>query len=96
MSETPTPTHFRPGHGARHLKPANASWLPTPVTGSDAVHAILGEMEPMGRTFDYLAMKRAHLRRTPEIEFMMALAIVMVLAGLIYYGRLVWLLFSPD
>jgi hypothetical protein len=29
-------------------------------------------------------------------EFMMALAIVTVLAALIYYGRLVWLLFSPD
>jgi hypothetical protein len=53
-------------------------------------------MEPRGRTFDYLAMKRVHLKRTPQIEFMMALAIVMVLAALIYYGRLVWLLFSPD
>jgi hypothetical protein len=70
--------------------------LSPPVIGLDAVHAVLGEMEPRGRTFDYLAMKRLHLKRTPQIEFMMALAIVMGLAALIYYGRLVWLLFSPD
>jgi hypothetical protein len=42
------------------------------------------------------AMKRLHLKGTPQIEFMMALTIVVALAGLIYYGRLVWLLFSPD
>jgi hypothetical protein len=53
-------------------------------------------MEPMGRADDYLTMKRLHLKRTPQIEFMMALAVMVGLAALIYYGRLVWLLFSPD
>jgi hypothetical protein len=60
------------------------------------VHAVPDEVELMGRAVDYLAMKRLHLKRTLQIEFMMALAIITVLAGLIYYGRLVWLLFSPD
>ena len=41
-------------------------------------------------------MKRLRLKPTPQIVFTMALAIIMVLAALIYYGRLVWLLFSPD
>ena len=45
---------------------------------------------------DYLAMKRLRLNPTRQIEPMMALAIIMVLAALIYYGRLVWLLFSLD
>ena len=45
---------------------------------------------------DYLAMKGLRLKPTLQIELTMGLAIVMVLAALIYYGRLVWLLFSPD
>ena len=54
-------------------------------------------MELIGGIVDYLAMKRLRLKPTLQIEPMMALAIIMVLAGtLIYYGRLVWLLFSPD
>jgi hypothetical protein len=53
-------------------------------------------MEPIGWIVDYLAMKRLRLKPTLQIELMMALAIIMVLAALIYYGRLVWLLFSPD
>jgi hypothetical protein len=57
---------------------------------------IFGEMEPMSRADDYPTMKRLHLKRMQQLEFMMALAIVTVLAGLMYYGRLVWLLFSPD
>jgi hypothetical protein len=53
-------------------------------------------MELIGWIVDYLAMKRLRLKPTLQIEPMMALAIIMVLAALIYYGRLVWLLFSPD
>jgi hypothetical protein len=41
-------------------------------------------------------MNRLRLKRTLQIKFMMTLAIIMVLAASIYYGRLVWLLFSPD
>jgi hypothetical protein len=70
--------------------------LSPPGIGLDAVHAVLGEMEPMGRADDYPTMKRLHLKRMQQLEFMMALAIVTVLVALIYYGRLVWLLFSPD
>jgi hypothetical protein len=68
--------------------------LSPPVIGLDAVHA--SEMELMGWAVDYLTMKRLHLKRMRQLEFMMALAIVTALAGLMYYGRLVWLLFSPD
>jgi len=53
-------------------------------------------MELIGWIVDYLAMKGLRLKPTLQIEIMMALAIIMVLAALIYYGRLVWLLFSPD
>jgi hypothetical protein len=53
-------------------------------------------MELIGWIVDYLAMKRLRLKPTLQIELAMALAIIMVLAALIYYGRLVWLLFSPD
>ena len=53
-------------------------------------------MELIGGIVDYLAMKRLRLKPTLQIEPMIALAIIMVLAALIYYGRLVWLLFSPD
>ena len=52
--------------------------------------------ELIGWIADYPAMKRLHLEPTPQIELMIALAIVIVLAALIYYGRLVWLLVSPD
>src|SRR5438034_8128305 len=52
-------------------------------------------MELIGWIVDYLAMKRLRLKPTLQNEFMMALAIIMVLAALIYYGRLVWLLFLP-
>jgi hypothetical protein len=55
-----------------------------------------GEMELIGWAVDYPTMKRLHLKRMQQLEFMMALAIVTVLAALFYYGRLVWLLFSPD
>jgi hypothetical protein len=41
-------------------------------------------------------MKRLRSKPTLQIKFMMTLAIIMVLAASIYYGRLVWLLFSPD
>ena len=41
-------------------------------------------------------MKRLRSKPTLQFKFMMTLAIIMVLAALIYYGRLVWLLFSPD
>jgi hypothetical protein len=44
----------------------------------------------------YLAMKRPRSKPTLQIKFMMTLAIIMVLAASIYYGPLVWLLFSPD
>jgi hypothetical protein len=53
-------------------------------------------MELIGWIIDYLAMKGLRLKPTLQIELMMGLAIIMVLAALIYYGRLVWLLFSPD
>jgi len=53
-------------------------------------------MELIGGIVDYLAMKRLRLKPTLQIEPMMTLAIIMVLATLIYYGCLVWLLFSPD
>lgn len=53
-------------------------------------------MELIGWIVDYLAMKRLRLKPTLQNELMMAVAISMVLAALIYYGRLVWLLFSPD
>ena len=53
-------------------------------------------MEPIGWIVDYLAMKSLRLKPMLQNELMMALAIVMVLAASIYYGRLVWLLFSPD
>jgi hypothetical protein len=39
-------------------------------------------MELMGQTVDYLTMKRLHLKRMHQLEFMMALAIVTVLAAL--------------
>jgi hypothetical protein len=41
-------------------------------------------------------MKRRRLKPKLQIKVMMMLAIIMVLAASIYYGRLVWLLFSPD
>jgi hypothetical protein len=41
-------------------------------------------------------MKRRRLKPKLQIKVMMTLAIIMVLAASIYYGRLVWLLFSPD
>ena len=53
-------------------------------------------MELIGWIVDYLAMKGLRLKPTLQIEIMMALAIIIVLTALIYYGRLVWLLFSPD
>jgi hypothetical protein len=53
-------------------------------------------MELIGWIVDYLAMKRLRLKPTLQIELIMALAIVMVLAALIHYGRLVSLLVSPD
>ena len=53
-------------------------------------------MELIGWIVDYLAMKRLRLKPMLQNELMMALAIIMVLAALIYYARLVWLLFSPD
>ena len=53
-------------------------------------------MELIGWIIDYLAMKGLRLKPTLQIELMMGLAIIMVLAALIYYGRLVWLLYSPD
>lgn len=53
-------------------------------------------MELMGGMIDYLAMKGLRLKPMLQIELMMGLAIIMVLAALLYYGRLVWLLFSPD
>ena len=53
-------------------------------------------MELIGWIIDYLAMKGLRLKPTLQIEIMMALAIIIVLTALIYYGRLVWLLFSPD
>jgi hypothetical protein len=52
-------------------------------------------MELIGRTVDYLAMKRLRLKPM-QTELMMALAIILILAIVIYYGRLVCLLFSPD
>jgi hypothetical protein len=54
------------------------------------------EMDLIGWIVYYLAMKRLRLKPTRQIELIMALAIIMVLAGLIYYGHLVWLLISPD
>ena len=57
---------------------------------------MLLRMELIGSMVDYLAMKGLRLKPTLQIELMMGLAIIMVLAALIYYGRLVWLLFSPD
>ena len=57
---------------------------------------MLLRMELIGSIVDYLAMKGLRLKPTLQIELMMGLAIIMVLAALIYYGRLVWLLFSPD
>jgi hypothetical protein len=53
-------------------------------------------MELIGWTVDYLAMKRLRQKPTLQTELIMALAIIIVLACLIYYGRLVWLFFSPD
>jgi len=53
-------------------------------------------MEPIGLVVDYLAMKRLRLKPTLQIELTIALATTMGLAALIYYGRLVWLLYSPD
>ena len=53
-------------------------------------------MELIGWTVDYLAMKRLRLKPTLQTELMMAIAIIVALATLIYYGYLVWLLFSPD
>jgi len=53
-------------------------------------------MELIGWIVDYLAMKGLRLKPTLQIEIMMALAIIIVLTALIYYGRLVWLLVSPD
>ena len=53
-------------------------------------------MELIGCIVDCLAMKRLRLKPTLQIELMMGLAIIIVLAALFYYGRLVWLLFSPD
>ena len=53
-------------------------------------------MELIGRIVDYLTMKRLRLKSMLQIEFMMALAIIMLLAAVIYYGRLAWLLSSPD
>ena len=53
-------------------------------------------LELFGWIVDYLAMKGLRLKPTLQIEIMMALAIIIVLTALIYYGRLVWLLFSPD
>jgi hypothetical protein len=50
----------------------------------------------MGRTVDYPAMKRLDRRRMPQIAFVIVLTVVLALAALIYYGRLLWLLLSPD
>jgi hypothetical protein len=53
-------------------------------------------MELIGWQVDYLAMKRLRLKPTLQTELMMAVAIIVILASLIYYGRLVWLFYSPD
>jgi len=53
-------------------------------------------VELIGGIIDYLAMKNLRLKPTLQIEILMALAIIIVLVAFIYYGRLVWLLFSPD
>jgi len=42
-------------------------------------------------------MKLQRLKRAPVgTEMMMAVAIVIVLGALAYYGRLVWLFIAPD